>query len=200
MGAWDTPTVRLRRLQFLVLRFFHRPMLLPRRRRRWITNPLRVSAYHRIASRLGSLLLAALRRRFFLRRLLVRALQIHARLERLLHQVRATAFRTLLGNRLRVRREIALGIIRAAPEDVSAPRLALGQVALAALRALHSFNQVLLHILAFGITRARHELAIRALPQHQRLAAQRAVFARRLRRLLLLFLAQLADRLARRIG
>ena len=161
-------------------------MRLRRRRRRRIADPLRIAAHHLAPSSAGAA--AAFFPRFFgatsssARLLLVRALQEDSRLQRLLHQVRAAALRALLRHRLLIRRKVALRIIRAAPEHVPPPRLALGQVAGAALGALQPFNQVLLHVLALRISRAGDKLPIRSLAQHQRLAAQRAVFARRLRR------------------
>src|SRR6185437_14263678 len=113
----------------------------------------------------------------FGRLLLVRAFEINAGSQHLLHHVGAAALRAFLRHGLVIRREVALGIIGAAPEDVAAPRLALGQISLAALGALHAFNKVLLHILALRIPGARNELAISALAKHQRLAAHRAIFA-----------------------
>ncbi len=105
------------------------------------------------------------------------------------------------GTELAIRRKVALRIIRAAPEHVPPPSLALRQVPGPALGALQPFNQVLLHILALRITRAGNKLPKSPLPQHQRLAASRAILARRLRSilLLLLLLAQLPERLAGRI-
>src|ERR1700676_4735280 len=190
-------------------------MRLHRGRRRSITDPLLVLARlgHRSNSfrsyfrstllRRSALLCRSLlgRRLFRSSRLRVRAEEIHAGLKRLLQQIRALALRTLLRHRLVVRRKVALRIIRAAPEDVPSSRLALSQIALAALRELHPLDQVLLHILALRITGAGHKLPISPVTQHQFLAAQRAILTRRLRsiQLLLLLLAQLANRLARRI-
>ena len=54
------------------------------------------------------------------------------------------------GNRFVVRGELALGIVRAAPEDVSSARLALGNISHTALGALHAFNQVLLDVFALA--------------------------------------------------
>src|SRR5579863_5514914 len=100
--------------------------------------------------RLGALLSLLLRRgRFFFGALLhVRAFEVYAALERLLEKVRVATLGAFLRHRLVVRREVALGIIRAAPEHVAALGLAFGNVAGAALGALHSFDNVLLHVFA----------------------------------------------------
>src|ERR1035438_5043963 len=183
------------RLQFLLpaLLLHHRPVRLHRRQRRRISNSLRIAAYHRALRRLCALLgrldRPLLRRRHFLRALLlVRALQVDPRLQHFLHQVRALALRALLRDRLVIRREIALGIIRATPEDISPSRLALSYISGPAFGTLQSFNQVLLHVLALRIPGTGYELPVCPLPKHQRFAAQRAVLARRLRRILLLLL------------
>src|SRR6185437_12172057 len=104
--------------------------------------------------------------------------------------------------RLVVRREVALGIIGESPEEIAALRLALGNIAGAALGALQALNDVLLHIFALGIARARNELAVGSLAQDQVLAALRTFFARGLRSALLLLLLrrELAERPAGRIG
>src|SRR5262249_27702296 len=77
----------------------------------------------------------------------------HAILQGFLQQVRAAAIRTLLRHRLVRRGELALRVIRAAVEDVSAPRLLLHQLAIRALRTFHA-DEVLFHPLALGIAAA----------------------------------------------
>src|SRR5262249_48347740 len=62
-----------------------------------------------------------------------------------------------------------------------------------------AFNQVLLDVFALRVAGAGDELAVGAVAQDKRLAADRAGLAGRLRRLLLLLLRELADRLAGRI-
>ena len=62
--------------------------------------------------------------------LLVGALEEDAGLERLLDEIRVPALRALLRNGLVVRREVALGVVGATPEDIAATRLALRNVAL----------------------------------------------------------------------
>src|ERR1035441_913784 len=199
------PLRRLQRLLPALLRqslLHHRTMRLRRRRRGRVTDPLRVAArpgaFHCTGALGRALLVCAL---FLGALLLVGAFQVDARAQRLFHQVRALAQRAFLGHRLVIRRKAALGIIRAAPEDIASPRLTLGQVALPAPGTLHAFNQVLLHVLALGIAGARDELPEGALAEHQRLFANGAVLARRQRHVLflLLLLAQLADGLAGRI-
>src|SRR4030095_8557103 len=63
-------------------------------------------------------------------------------------------------------RELALRINRASVEEVPTPRFLLGQVSSFALRTLHA-DEVLLHVLAFRISAARHELAEAAVAQQQ---------------------------------
>src|SRR5689334_7551741 len=61
--------------------------------------------------------------------------------------------------------ELALRITRASVERVPATaRTLLDQLAFLALRTLHP-DEVLLHVLAIGISRARDELAIATMPQ-----------------------------------
>src|SRR5581483_2021544 len=74
--------------------------------------------------------------------------QIHAGFQCLLDQIRRAALRALLRYRLTIRREVALRIARAAVEGGPESCLALGDIALAALRALHPFHQVLLDVFA----------------------------------------------------
>src|SRR5580698_5789387 len=113
--------------------------------RRWrIPDALRVVANDR-CSRLGfgRLLARLLRLDLFLDPLLlVGALEEDTGLQRLLNQVRVSAFRALLRNRLVVRRKVTFRIVSAAPEDVAPARLALGNIANSALGALHPFNQI----------------------------------------------------------
>src|SRR5260370_2552253 len=69
--------------------------------------------------------------------------------------------------------EFALGIRRAAVEDVAAPVFLFHHVAFFAIRALHP-NQVLLDVLAIGISAARCELAEAAVTQNHIAATLRA--------------------------
>src|SRR5579863_407838 len=152
-----------------------------------IADALRVGADHRTFSRRRLGLFATLRLDlFFGALLLIGALEVDPLLEGLLDQVRAAALGAFLGHGLVVRSEVTFRVIRTAPKDVAPPRLAFGHVADAALGALHAFNQILLDVSALGIAGAGDELAVGSVAQHERLAADRAVFASRLRRLLLL--------------
>src|SRR5581483_6621170 len=126
--------------------------------------------------------------------------QVEPAVHHTLHHVRRTALRTTLRHRLQVRREVALWIARAAPEDIPRPSFAFGNITLAALGALQPLNQVLLNVLALRIARARYKLPVRPRTQHQLLPALRTLLVQRHRRLLLLLLAQPPHRLARRIG
>src|SRR5260370_21735285 len=69
--------------------------------------------------------------------------------------------------------EFALGIRGAAVEDVAAPGFLFHHVAFFAIRALHP-NQVLLDVLAIGISAARGELAKAAVTQNHIAATLRA--------------------------
>src|SRR6185312_14861752 len=80
--------------------------------------------------------------------LVIWADQIQAAVDDALHYVRRAALWTFLRDRLQVRGEVALGIPCAAPENIPGARLALGDVALAAFRALEPLDQVLLYVLA----------------------------------------------------
>ena len=160
----------LHRLQLAILVLFlnHRTVRLRSGHGRRIADALGIGAHHlgSLFSR-GRLLAPPLRCGFLFRRLLqIRAHQKDTGPERLLQQVRATALRALFCHRLQIRREVALGIIRATPEDIAPPRATLSQIALAAFGALHPFNQVLLHVFALGIAGAGDELAVRSLAQH----------------------------------
>src|SRR5437016_1891804 len=108
------------------------------RKRRRISDAFRIVTDDRgTRLRLCRLFGALLRLRLFFRTLLlVRTLQEDPCLERLFHQVRAAAFRAFCRDRLVVRREVALGIVGAAPEDIAAACLALCNIANTALRAL----------------------------------------------------------------
>src|SRR5271155_1106782 len=90
-----------------------------------------------------------------------------------LHQILMPAIRTFLGNGLGGGCELTLGIISASVECVALAGAFFDQFALFAFRALHA-DEILLHIFAFGISAARSELAITAVPQYQVALAQRA--------------------------
>ena len=85
---------------------------------------------------------------------------------------------TLFGNRLGRRRELALWIISAAVERVALASPLFDEFAIFAIRALHA-NEVLLHILAFGISTARRELAKAAVTKDHVAFAQGAKFIER---------------------
>src|SRR6516162_9871967 len=159
-------------LQFLCGLLRNRAMGFGCRRRRCIADALGVCADDSCAGLGFCGLLAALLRLglFFGTLLLVRAFEIDATLERLLDEIRAAALGAFLGNRLIVRGEVAFGVVGAAPEDVATARLPLCDVSLAALWALHAFNDVLLDVLALGVAGAGDELAVGALAQNERLA------------------------------
>src|SRR5437879_1178393 len=80
-----------------------------------------------------------------------------------LHQVLMSAIRALLRDRLRRRSEFALRIISAAVKSVALARAFFDEFTFFAFGALHA-DEVLLHILAFGISAARSELAETAVP------------------------------------
>src|SRR5579884_1342856 len=74
------------------------------------------------------------------------------------------ARRALLGERLVGRRELAFWIIGAAVEDVAPPPgLLFDQLAVFALRTFHP-DEVLLYVLALGVSAAGGELAVAAMP------------------------------------
>ncbi len=85
---------------------------------------------------------------------------------------------TLFGNWLRRRGELALRVISAAVKSVALARALFDEFAFLAFRALHA-DEVLLHIFAVGISAARSELAVTAVPQDQVALAQRAGFIER---------------------
>src|SRR6266404_4739368 len=89
-----------------------------------------------------------------------------------------SAIRTLLGDGLRRRSELALRIIPAAVKSVALTRAFFNEFAFFAVGALHA-DKVLLHVLAFGISAAGSELAKTAVPQDQVAFAQRAGFIER---------------------
>src|SRR6202051_5382455 len=101
---------------------------------------------------------------------------------------------TLFGNRLGRRRELAFWIISAAVERVALASPLFDEFSIIAIRALHA-NEVLLHILAFGISTARRELAKAAVAEDHVAFAQRAEFIERNVRNFL-FLIQNARRFA----
>src|SRR5260370_6481445 len=88
------------------------------------------------------------------------------------------AIRTRLGDGLRRRSEFALWIISAAVKSIAFARALFAEFAFLAFGALHT-DKVLLHILAFGISAARSELAEAAVPQDQVAFAERAGFIER---------------------
>jgi hypothetical protein len=77
------------------------------------------------------------------------------------------------GDRLVRRSEFALRIISASVESIALARPLLDQIAVFALRTLHA-DEVLLHVLAFGISAARRELAETPVPDHHVAPALRA--------------------------
>src|SRR6266704_3422505 len=89
-----------------------------------------------------------------------------------------SAIRTLLRDGLRRRSEFALRIISAAVKSIALARTFFDEFPFFAFGALYT-NEVLLHILAFGISTARSELAETAVPQDQVAFAQRAGFIER---------------------
>src|ERR1017187_1362070 len=84
-----------------------------------------------------------------------------------------SAIGALFRDGLRRRGEFAFRIISAAIKSVALARTLLDEFALFAFGALHA-DEVLLHILALGISAARSELAVTAVPQDQVAFAQRA--------------------------
>src|ERR1035437_6663690 len=116
-----------------------------------------------------------------------------ARLEPLLHHVRAAALGAFLGHGLAPGDERAVGIAVAAVERLALLGAALHDLALRALRALDA-DCLLLDVLAGGVIAARRELAEPAILHHQVVAALRALFVER--RILLLRAADLFGGLA----
>src|SRR5271166_3872611 len=95
-----------------------------------------------------------------------------------LDQVFAATARALFRDRLACRGELALRIIRAAIERVALARALLDEVAVFALRTLHA-DEVLLDVLALGISAARGELAETAMTDHHIASAFRAKLVER---------------------
>src|SRR3954453_18326798 len=114
-----------------------------------------------------------------------------------LQKIRALALRTSLINQLQIRGKVALRIVHATIKYIAALCLPHGDVA-PILRALR-LQQLLLDVLALGISAAANELPILPMTLEQRLAALRTALFELYRWLLLHFLVQLADRFARRI-
>src|SRR5580704_14174068 len=106
-----------------------------------------------------------LRRRPFVVAFFVRARDHRSSLQEFLHQILAAATRALFRNRLVSRSELALRIISAPVERIPLAGALLHQVSLFALRTLHA-DKILLHVLAFGISAARRELAIPSVADH----------------------------------
>src|SRR5262249_10268665 len=96
-------------------------------------------------------------------------------LRRLLDQERRAAFRTLLRDRPVPQDEVAVGLVRAAEEDLAAARFALDDLA-ALVRVLRAGDagRLVLDVLALGIVGARGELAVAALLHDQVRSAARA--------------------------
>src|ERR1035438_6967386 len=111
------------------------------------------------------------RRRFSRRRgtlvvaLFVRACDHRSRFQVLLDQIFTAATRTLFRNRSVGRREFALGVISAPVECVALARALLNQFAVLAFRAFHT-DEVLLHVLAFGISAASGKFAEASVADH----------------------------------
>src|SRR5439155_1703824 len=102
-------------------------------------------------------------------------------LRRLLDEVRRPAFRTLLGDRPIPQDEVAVGIIRAAEEGLAPARLALDDLAaLVGILWARDARRLVLDVLAFRIVRARGELAVAALLDHQIRSAARALLVENL--------------------
>src|SRR5215469_9489741 len=93
----------------------------------------------------------------------VRAGDHRARLQVFLDQKFLSAAGAFLGDRFICRGEFALWIITAAVEGVALARLLLHQFAIFAERALHP-DEVLLYVLAFGISATGRELTISPVP------------------------------------
>src|SRR5581483_5860771 len=83
-----------------------------------------------------------------------------------LYQIFAATFRALLREGLVGRGKLALGIVSATVEGVAlAAGTLLHYFPVLALRTFHA-DEVLLHVLAFGVAAARCELAVPAMAQH----------------------------------
>src|SRR5262245_23713201 len=125
-----------------------------------------------------------------------------ALLRRLLDQVRRGALRALLVDRPVPEHEIAVRIVRAAEEDLAAPRFALDDLAaLFRIFRAHHAGRLVLHVLALRIAGARGELAEAALLDDQVRTAARALLVEDLIRLGRLETALLGgDELSRRLA
>src|SRR5580704_2173767 len=89
----------------------------------------------------------------------------------------ATAW-TLLGNGFVGRSELALRVIGTTIKSIALPRALFYQITISAERALYP-DEVLLHILALGITAAGSKLPITAVPDHHVPSALGADFVER---------------------
>src|SRR5581483_4013772 len=93
-----------------------------------------------------------------------------------LYQIFAATVRTLFCDRLVGRGELALGIVRATVESVALTAgTLLHNFPVLTLRTFHA-DEVLLHVLAFGVAAARCELAVPAMAQHHVTTTLRAGF------------------------
>src|SRR6185312_9799875 len=123
-----------------------------------------------------------LRRRILIRPLIlalfIRTRDHRPRLQIFLNQKFMTAARTLLGDRLVRRSELALGVIAAPIKRVSLARPFLNQFSVFASRTFHT-DEILLHIFAFRISAAGSELPIAPMPDHHIPLALRAKFFER---------------------
>src|ERR1700747_3581714 len=115
---------------------------------------------------LGSCAFRRRRRSPFVIALLVRTRDHRTCFQVLLDQELVSAVRALLRDRLIRRSEFTLRIVRAAVEGITLASFLLDQIAVGAQRALHP-DEILLHELAIGISRAGGELAITTGPDHQ---------------------------------
>src|SRR5581483_4432403 len=116
-------------------------------------------------------------RRIFIRplvvTLLVRASNHWAGLQIFLDQMRISALRAFLRDRLVGRSEFALRIIAAAVKRVALSRAFFDKLAVFAQRAFHA-NEILLHVFAIGISAARSELTVTSMSDHEIASALRA--------------------------
>src|SRR5579863_1514544 len=100
-----------------------------------------------------------MRRRPFVVAFFIWAGDYRAGFQILFHQILAATTRTLLGYGFMRRRELAVRISSASIERVSLARALLDQIPFLALRTLHA-DEVLLHVLALGISAASRKLAV----------------------------------------
>src|SRR5579864_5013033 len=110
--------------------------------------------------------------------LLVRAGDHWAGLQILFHQILTAATRAFFWNWLVRRSELALRIIAASIERVALPRPLFYQLSVFALGALYA-DEVLLHVLALGISTASSELAVPPMANHHIASALGAEFVQR---------------------